>query len=126
MVMIEIQSDVDSDMAARMAAYVGMVYESLTPAARGTKNRYPAIFPLVVHTGRAEWNAADNLRDVADPIPGLAGHIAGRRYVRLLVAHDLSALVARKLSAFEGSARRPDEADGMAAGDEDAEVRGGV
>ncbi|MCY4059617.1 MAG: Rpn family recombination-promoting nuclease/putative transposase [Gammaproteobacteria bacterium] len=83
MVMIEIQSDVDSDMAARMAAYVGMVYESLTPAARGTKDRYPAIFPLVVHTGRAEWNAADNLRDVADPVPGLAGHIAGRRYMRL-------------------------------------------
>ena len=83
MVMIEIQSDVDSDMAARMAAYVGMVYESLTPAARGTNNRYPAIFPLVVHTGNAEWNAADNLGDLADPVPGLAGHVAGRRYVRL-------------------------------------------
>lgn len=83
MVTIEIQSNVDSDMAARMAAYVGMVYESLTPAARGTNDRYPAIFPLVVHTGTAEWNAADNLRDVADAIPGLAGHIAGRRYMRL-------------------------------------------
>ena len=83
MVMIEIQSDVDSDMAARMAAYTGMVYESLTPAARGTNDRYPAIFPLVVHTGDAEWNAADSLGDVADSVPGLAGHIAGRRYVRL-------------------------------------------
>ena len=88
MVMIEIQSDVDMDMAARMAAYVGMVYESLTPAARGTTGRYPAIFPLVVHTGNSEWNAADNLRDLADPVPGLAGHIVGPRYVRL----DLGAL----------------------------------
>lgn len=83
MVMIEIQSVVDSDMAARMAAYVGMVYESLTPAARGTNDRYPAIFPLVVYTGNAEWRAADDLRDVADPVHDLAGHIAGRRYVRL-------------------------------------------
>ena len=88
MVMIEIQSDVDSDMAARMAAYVGMVYESLTPAARGTTGRYPAIFPLVVHTGNSEWNVADSLGDLADPVPDLAGHIAGRRYVRL----DLRAL----------------------------------
>ena len=66
-----------------MAACVGMVYESLTPAARGTNDRYPAIFPLVVHTGNAEWNAAGDLRDVADPVHDLAGHIAGRRYVRL-------------------------------------------
>ena len=83
MVMIEIQSGVDGDMAARMAAYVGMVYESLTPAARGARDRYPAVLPLVVHTGNGEWDAADDLRDVADPVPGLAGHIAGRRYVRL-------------------------------------------
>ena len=83
MVMIEIQSAVDSDMAARMAAYVGMVYESLTPATRGMHGRYPAILPLVVHTGNAQWNAADSLRDVADPVPGLATHVAGRRYVRL-------------------------------------------
>ena len=93
MVMIEIQSDVDSDMAARMAAYVGMVYESLTPAARGTTGRYPAIFPLVVHTGNSEWNAADNLGDLADPVPDLAGHVAGRRYVRL----DLGALAREDL-----------------------------
>ena len=70
MLMIEIQSGVDSDMAARMTAYVGMVYDSLTPAARGTNGRYPAIFPLLVHTGNAEWNAADSLRDLADSVPG--------------------------------------------------------
>ena len=43
-----------------------------------------------------------------------------------MVAHSLSALVARKLSAFGGPSRRPDEAGGVAAGDEDDEVRGGV
>ena len=83
MVMIEIQSDVDRDMAARVAAYTGMVYDSLTPDVRGAKHRYPAIFPLVVYTGNADWTAADNLRDVADPVPGLAVYIAGRRYTRL-------------------------------------------
>ena len=83
MVMIETQSDVDRDMAARMAAYTGMVYDSVTPDLRGAKDRYPAIFPLVVYTGNADWTAADNLRDVADPVPGLAVYIAGRRYTRL-------------------------------------------
>ena len=83
MVMIEIQSGVDRDMAARMTACTGMVYDSLTPAARGATGRYPAIFPLVVHTGNADWTAADSLRDVADPVPGLAVHVAGRRYARL-------------------------------------------
>ena len=62
MVMIEIQSDVDSDMAARMAAYVGMVYESLTPAARGPNDRYPACGDQGV--GSAQ---------VATPDVGLAG-----------------------------------------------------
>ena len=33
--------------------------------------------------GKSEWNVADNLRDLADPVPDLAGHIAGRRYARL-------------------------------------------
>ena len=83
MVMIEIQSDVDRDMAARMAAYTGMVYDSLTPDVRGSTDRYPAIFPLVVYTGDADWTATDSLRDVADPVPGLAVYIAGRRYTRL-------------------------------------------
>lgn len=83
MVMIEIQSGVDADMAARMTAYTGMVYDSLTPAARGATDRYPAIFPLVVHTGNADWTAKDSLRDVADPVPGLAVYVAGRRYTRL-------------------------------------------
>ena len=83
MMMIELQSGVDGNMAARMAAYTGMVYDNLTPAARGTTGRYPAMLPLVVHTGNADWNAADDLRDLADPVPGLAVHIAGRRYVRL-------------------------------------------
>ena len=83
MVMIEIQSDVDGDMAARMAAYTGMVYDSLTPDVRGAMDRYPAIFPLVVYTGNAGWTAADSLRDVADPVPGLAVYVAGRRYTRL-------------------------------------------
>ena len=51
--------------------------------------------------------------------------LSRRGLLGLSVAHDLSALVARKLSALEGSAGRPDEADGMAAGDEDVEVREG-
>lgn len=83
MLMIEIQSGVDPNMAARMAAYAGMVYDSMTPAAHGPNGRYPALLPLVVHTGNADWNAADDLRDVTDPVPGLAAHVAGRRYVRL-------------------------------------------
>ena len=83
MVMIEIQSGVDRDMAARMTAYTGMVYESLAPASRGAQDGYPAIFPLVVYTGNADWTAPDSLRDVAAPVPGLAVYVAGRRYTRL-------------------------------------------
>ena len=42
-----------------------------------------AIFPLVVHTGNGDWTTKDSLRDVADPVPGLAVYVAGRRYARL-------------------------------------------
>ena len=45
--------------------------------------QYPAIFPLVVHTGNGDWTTKDSLRDVADPVPGLAVYVAGRRYARL-------------------------------------------
>ena len=83
MAMVEVQSGPDPAMAARMAAYVGMAYESLTPAARGPRGRYPAVLPMVVYTGRARWTAAAALRDLVDPVAGLAGYVAGRGYRRL-------------------------------------------
>ena len=83
MPMVEVQSGPDPAMAARMAAYVGMAYESLTPAARGPGGRYPAVLPMVVYTGRTQWTAAAALRDQVDPVEGLAGYVAGRRYERL-------------------------------------------
>ena len=83
MPMVEVQSGPDPAMAARMAAYVGMAYESLTPAARGPSERYPAVLPMVVYTGRTRWTAAAALRDLVDPVDGLAGYVAGRRYTWL-------------------------------------------
>ena len=83
MAMVEVQSGPDPAMAARMAAYVGMAYESLTPDARGPDRRYPAVLPMVVYTGRTRWTAAAALRDLVDPVGGLAGYVAGRRYARL-------------------------------------------
>ena len=83
MTMVEVQSGPDPAMAARMAAYVGMAYESLTPAAREPSGRFPAVLPMVVYTGRARWTAAAALRDLVDPVAGLAGYVAGHRHARL-------------------------------------------
>lgn len=83
MVLIEIQSGVDPNMAARMGAYTCMVYDSLIPAARGPGGRYPALLPIVVHTGKEAWNAGADLRRLVDPVAGLDDYVAGPRYVRL-------------------------------------------
>ena len=49
MVIVELQSGGDPKMAVRMAVYAGMAYENLTPAAKDSNGRYPAVLPLVVY-----------------------------------------------------------------------------
>ncbi|MCE2424435.1 MAG: Rpn family recombination-promoting nuclease/putative transposase [Pseudomonadales bacterium] len=67
LVMLEIQSGVDQDMAARMCAYTGILYESLTPAARGVSGRYPAVLPLVP---RQPSNVASARPQASSPLGG--------------------------------------------------------
>ena len=92
MLIVELQSSGDPNMAARMAAYAGMVYESLTADAKGPDGRYPGLLPLVVYTGGDAWGAADSLRALVDRIDGLAHHVAARCYRRIdlcrLAEHD--------------------------------------
>ena len=83
MPIVELQSSGDPNMAARMAAYAGMVYESLTADAKGPDGRYPGLLPLVVYTGGDAWRAADSLRALVDRIDGLAHHVAARCYRRI-------------------------------------------
>ena len=55
----------------------------LLPAARGPGDRYPALLPIEVHTGKEAWNAGADLRRLVDPVAGLDDCVAGPRYVRL-------------------------------------------
>ena len=83
LVMIENEARVNRRMAARMMTNVGLLYESLTRRARGPDGRYPAVLPLVIHSGERPWTAAEDLCDLVGRRDPLAAFVAGRRFLPL-------------------------------------------
>lgn len=72
--LIEFQSSNDPHMAARMLAYVGMLYRDVSRRTRSTGwRRYPLVFPIVFYNGTARWRAPT---DIAAMIPSVPGRVA--------------------------------------------------
>ncbi|MEM7582203.1 MAG: Rpn family recombination-promoting nuclease/putative transposase [Acidobacteriota bacterium] len=81
-ILLELQSSCDQDMALRMLVYVALFYQRLLkeqPLKRGEK--LPPVLPIVFYNGDPEWWAPLEVRDLIETVPeGLAAHLPSLSY----------------------------------------------
>ncbi len=69
--LIEFQSTVDQWMAVRMMTYVGLLYQDLIRTGKlSGKKKLPPIFPIVLYNGKTSWNAATDINELVEEVPG--------------------------------------------------------
>lgn len=79
--LIEFQSGIDYSMAVRIMTYIGLLYESLInekivkpdnrePLDGELPNRLPPVLPIVLYNGSKRWDAAKDVRDLVQTVPG--------------------------------------------------------
>lgn len=60
--LVEFQSSTDRFMALRVLTYVGLLYQDLIKDSQSRDIEYlPAILPIVLHSGRKPWSAAEEM-----------------------------------------------------------------
>ena len=70
-ILLEFQSTVDPFMAVRILTYVGLLYQDLIKQQSLTAHELlPPVFPVVLYNGRSRWQAARNIRELIQPLPG--------------------------------------------------------
>jgi predicted transposase/invertase (TIGR01784 family) len=68
---LEFQSTVDPDMAVRVMAYIGLLYQDLIRTKQITdKGKLPPVLPIVLYNGEPRWHAATDVFQLIDHIPG--------------------------------------------------------
>ena len=92
-VMMEVQSEVEYFMAARMNMYVGLLYDVLRRNKEIKKGRkLPQVVPLVLYGGERKWNAPLELRQLIDDnLPGMECYSNQFNY-HLVSVHDCEEL----------------------------------
>jgi hypothetical protein len=98
-VLVEFQSSCDRFMAVRVLTYVGLLYQDLIMASNSRAlERLPAILPIVLHSGRKAWSAADDVSAlVADAPSGLEPYRPRLRYLLIDQArYDDAELASRR------------------------------
>ena len=69
--LLEIQSVVQWHMAVRVAIYELLLYQQLIRTDKVKNGEpLPPIFGMVLYTGEARWNAANDIGDLIAPLPG--------------------------------------------------------
>ena len=72
--LLEFQSTVDHWMAVRMMTYVGLLYQDLVRTGKVTASqKLPPVFPIVLYNGNRDWNAATDISDLVETVPGSLG-----------------------------------------------------
>jgi predicted transposase YdaD len=81
--LIEFQSGVDRFMAVRVLTYVGLLYQDLIRETNGRDlDELPAILPIVLHSGRKPWSAAEDVSALVSDVPReLEPYRPGLRYL---------------------------------------------
>ena len=83
-ILIENQSATDRLMPARATTRVGLLYESLGPAARRSDGKFPPVLIVVVYTGDRPWRTPDDLSGMVHvPASHPLSVPVGPRYARL-------------------------------------------
>lgn len=62
--LLEFQSRPEKFMALRMFSYVCLLCEDLLRQRRATHGHFPLVLPVVLYSGRSQWNAATSLADL--------------------------------------------------------------
>jgi hypothetical protein len=114
--LLEFQSTVDPYMALRVMVYVGLLYQHLIKQRQFPESgKLPAILPLVLYNGFANWGAARDIAELIEEVPGgLELYRPQLRYClldeRRIAAEEIASLrnVAAALFRLEQS-RRPEE-----------------
>ena len=68
--LIEFQSSVDTFMAVRILAYLGLLYQDIIRAGSLTAERkLPPVLPIVLYNGKPRWNAATEVAELIATAP---------------------------------------------------------
>jgi predicted transposase/invertase (TIGR01784 family) len=87
--LLEFQSTVDHWMAVRMMTYVGLLYQDLIRTGKLTgKRKLPPVFPIVLYNGKTSWNAATDINELLEEIPGSLRHYQPAMPYLLLAEHN--------------------------------------
>lgn len=89
-VLLEFQSTVEHYMAVRMLTYVGLLLQEQIRANQVSDRRLPAVFPIVLHTGKRQWNAPTKLSAILQTHGGLPSRFRPHVRFHLIDARHLS------------------------------------
>ena len=83
--LLEFQSSEDKHMAVRIMSYLGLLYQDLIRQEAFTPSgKLPPVLPIVLYNGEKRWNAAQNIADLVEPVPGgLEDYRPNLRYLLL-------------------------------------------
>jgi predicted transposase YdaD len=69
--LIEFQSSIDQFMAVRLMIYIGLFYQHLIETQKLTaKDKLPPVLPIVIYNGIPRWDAAENISELVENLPG--------------------------------------------------------
>ncbi len=70
-ILLEFQSTVDEYAALRMMVYVGLLYQDLIRTKQLLSGgRLPPVLPIVLYNGERRWNAATDILNLVEHLPG--------------------------------------------------------
>ncbi|MEM7585612.1 MAG: Rpn family recombination-promoting nuclease/putative transposase [Acidobacteriota bacterium] len=81
-VLLELQSSTEPDMALRMLVYVALFYQRLLKEQPLTKrNKLPPVLPIVFYNGDSRWSASLEVEQLIEPVPeSLRPYLPSMRY----------------------------------------------
>ena len=84
-VLLEFQSAVDRFMALRVMTYLGLLYQDLVRTnGLSATGKLPPVLPVVLYNGESRWNAATDVGELVESIPGgLAKYRPSLKYLLL-------------------------------------------
>ena len=90
LVLLELQSTVDTHMAVRVAAFVGQIYLRLVRNGRtGPRGGLPPVLPIVLYNGSPSWTAVADVRDLVARAEGRLEELQLRSGYVLLDVHRM-------------------------------------
>ncbi|MEO5332948.1 MAG: Rpn family recombination-promoting nuclease/putative transposase [Magnetococcus sp. YQC-5] len=82
-ILLEFQALIDDFMPLRVGDYMFSLYQDLRRAKQLPDKKLPPILPVVVYTGKQEWDVPLDINEMIVPVPGLEIYQLHMRYLVL-------------------------------------------